>query len=111
MSNKTAMVPVEPTEDMVDAALRLHPDFPRCAMHVAIEDAIAAAPTPPSEHVQTVMVLEHEGRSFTVPGWIGPHIAELLAKDSTPAGQGADYQRGFNDGYERRHLEVLGALT
>lgn len=46
MTDKTVVVPVEPTEDMVDAALRFHPDFPRCAMHVAIEDAIAAAPTP-----------------------------------------------------------------
>lgn len=84
MTDKTVVVPVEPTADMIDAALRLHPDFPRCAMHVAIEDAIAAAPTPPAGQVQTAMVLEHEGRRFTVSSWIGPHIAELLAKEPTP---------------------------
>lgn len=31
------------------------------------------------------MELEHEGRRFTVPGWIGPHIAELLAKGEKAA--------------------------
>ena len=46
--------------------------------------ALAAAPTPPAEHIQPAMVLEHEGRSFTVSGWIGPHAVELLVKEPTP---------------------------
>ena len=57
----------------------------RAAASVIVAALSRAAPTPPAEHIETVMELEHEGRRFTVPGWIGPHIAELLAKDSTPA--------------------------
>lgn len=39
---------------------------------------------------------------------------EIAALHNDRVGDGvgmADYRRGFRDGYERRHIEVLGALT
>lgn len=102
-------------QEFIDAYDRLSPHFDAEAWAERVRAILALRPQPNTEGIPVPTTADQAAAMQMVgQAWLEQHAPDRLRHQPVPMAEdahSAEYRRGFRDGYERRHTEVLGALT